>query len=470
MDHEQMIRRFRDAGQGQVFRFWDELSASEKAQLAEQAAEFDLEEVRRLVGGEGEADLGDLAGLEPAPYVPLPKDGKDDARWSEARERGEAVLRAGRVAAFTVAGGQGTRLGFDGPKGTFPVTPVRGKPLFQVFAEKIRAAERRYQTSIPWLIMTSHANHEATVAFFDENRYFGLNRDNVRFFRQGRMPAVDFEGRILLESKSRIAMSPDGHGGSLRALVRSGVLGEMRERGIDTISYFQVDNPLVHVIDPRFIGFHADSGSEMSSKMLPKAHPEEKVGVFCRRDGVLHVVEYSDLPADIARTTDDAGNLRFNAGSIAIHMLDLAFVERVGGSGDESLPFHRAKKKVPCVDEDGAPVSPGEPNAIKFEMFVFDALPQARNPLVIETAREDEFSPVKNAAGEDSKETCIRDQLRQFVRWFRATGVEINTDAEGTSPFPVEVSPLFAVDVETFRESWNMLSDKPAIRSGLYLE
>src|SRR6185503_1892057 len=251
-----------------------------------------------------------------------PRNGGDAGAWDKAKAVGEEALRAGRVAAFTVAGGQGTRLGYDGPKGTFPVTPLKQKPLFQVFAEKIRAAGTRYGRPLHWFIMTSQANHEATEAFFAEHRHFGLEPGRVHFFRQGRMPAVNFEGKILLETKSSIALSPDGHGGSLRALDRSGSLDLMRREGIDTLSYFQVDNPLVRCIDPAFIGWHLVRSSEMSSKMVPKAYAEEKVGHFCTQHGKTVVIEYSDLPMAMQRETDAKGGLRYIAGSIAIHLLD----------------------------------------------------------------------------------------------------------------------------------------------------
>ena len=221
--------------------------------------EIDLGEISRLTETllKKNAAAGiNLTGLEPAPYVPLPEHGGDASEWAAAKASGEDALRAGRVAAFTVAGGQGTRLGYDGPKGTFPVTPLKKKTLFQVFAEKIKAAGVRYGRPLHWFIMTSHQNHAATEAYFAENGFFGLDRARVHFFRQGRMPAVNFEGKILLESKGSIALSPDGHGGSLRALERSGALDIMEREGIDTLSYFQVDNPLVRCIDPSFIGWH----------------------------------------------------------------------------------------------------------------------------------------------------------------------------------------------------------------------
>jgi len=473
MANHPLIEKFQQAGQGQVFAFFGQASPEEQRRLLEEAAEIDLGEIARLTRtllAQGGAAVN-LDGLAPAPYEPRPEHGGDVAAWGQARAAGEAVLRAGRVAAFTVAGGQGTRLGYDGPKGTFPVTPVKAKPLFQVFAEKILAAGRRYGRPLHWFIMTSHANHAATEAFFAEHRFFGLDRARVHFFRQGRMPAVNFEGKILLETKSSLALSPDGHGGSLRALQRSGALDLMQREGVDTLSYFQVDNPLVRCIDPAFLGWHHLRGSEMSSKMVAKAYAEEKVGVFCAQAGRLTVVEYSDLPLALQRETDAAGKLRYVAGSIAIHVLDREFVRRMAGGGEGvALPFHRADKKIPTLDAAGAPVRPDKPNGVKFELFVFDAVPFARAPLVIETLRADEFSPVKNADGADSPLTCRNDQLRQFARWLRAEGAAPATDATGLPAFPLEVSPLFGYDEDSFADSWRRLAVKPRIEPGLFLE
>ena len=336
MAHHPIIEAFQRAGQAQVFAFFDRLAPDAQQRLLAEAAEVDLAEVERLyrslvAKSDGAAGVN-LAGLAPAPYEKRPEHGGDAADWARAKAAGEAALRAGRVAAFTVAGGQGTRLGYDGPKGTFPVTPLRQKPLFQVFAEKIRAAGVRYGRPLPWFIMTSHANHAATETFFAANAHFGLDRARVHFFRQGRMPAVDFNGQIMLETPGSLALSPDGHGGSLRALDRSGALDLMKREGIDTLSYFQVDNPLVRCIDPAFIGWHVLRGSEMTSKMVPKAYAEEKVGHFCMQDGKSVVVEYSDLPMAMQRETDAGGGLRYIAGSIAIHVLDREFVRRGGGA------------------------------------------------------------------------------------------------------------------------------------------
>ncbi len=464
---------FERAGQGHVFAFYAGLTPDEQQRLLADAAEIDLAEIdhlnRTLVAKSGAAGVN-LEGIAPAPFEPLPENGGNAAAWVRAKAEGETALRAGRVAAFTVAGGQGTRLGYDGPKGTYPVTPIKHKTLFQVFAEKLIAAGLRYGRPLHWFIMTSHINHAATVAFFEQHAFFGIDRDRIHFFRQGRMPAVDFNGKILLETKSSIAMSPDGHGGSLRALDRSGALDLMEREGIDILSYFQVDNPLVRFIDPAFIGWHLLSRSEMSSKMIPKAYAGEKVGHFCTQAGKLVVIEYSDLPKEKQEEKDAAtGQLRYIAGSIAIHLLDRNFIRRMA-RGSDALPFHRADKKVPCVDASGNPVKPEKANGVKFEMFVFDALPFSQKPVVIETRRADDFSPVKNADGLDSPKTCAEDQRRQFARWLRANGASVQTDATGLPPFDIEVSPLFGYDEDSFADAWRRLARKLAVAAGLCLE
>jgi UDP-N-acetylglucosamine/UDP-N-acetylgalactosamine diphosphorylase len=474
MNSDQLISAYRAAGQGHVFAFWDSLSVSERSGLLAQAAEVDLAEIGRLnrtlvfkaAGGGASLD-----GLAPAPVIRLPEHGGDAAQWAAARARGEEALRAGRVAAFTVAGGQGTRLGYDGPKGTFAVTPVKRKSLFQVFAEKIRAAGLRFGRPLHWFIMTSHANHAQTEAFFAEHGCFGLDPGRVHFFRQGRMPAVGYDGKILLEARGALALSPDGHGGSLRALHRSGALDLMKSEGVDTLSYFQVDNPLVRCVDAAFLGLHLAAGSEMSSKMVPKAYPEEKVGHFCQQDGRIVVVEYSDMPISMQRERLADGSLRYGAGSIAIHVIDREFARRMATGGDgAALPFHRADKKIATIDAAGRPVKPEKANGVKFEMFVFDALPFARNSIVVETARADDFSPVKNAEGVDSPQTCREDQLRQFARWLKGAGAALETDATGLPRIAVEVSPLFGYDAETFAARWRGLAVRPAVTDGLYLE
>jgi len=361
------------------------------------------------------------------------------------------LLAAGQVAAFLVAGGQGTRLGYDGPKGQFPVTPIKQKPLFQVFAEQLLAHGRDAGKAVPWYLMTSEVNDAPTRAFFEANHHFGLNPKDVFFFVQGMMPAFGMDGKLLLAEKDSLALSPDGHGGSLRALHKSGALADMRKRGVEHLSYFQVDNPLVHCVDPLFLGLHDLTGSEISSKTVTKANALEKVGNFVIGDGKLQVIEYSDLPEELALKIDDAGKPLFNAGSIGIHALCVEFIERLNESGRLSLPWHRAEKKVGFVDAAGNEQKPDKPNAVKLEQFVFDAIPIAREAICFETLRGEEFSPVKNAEGADSPATCRRDQLRRAARWLREAG--LNTPEKGGEPeVTVEISPLFAASIEQLKK------------------
>jgi UDP-N-acetylglucosamine/UDP-N-acetylgalactosamine diphosphorylase len=437
-------------GQDHVLALAHELSDEQRLALATQIAALDLEGMPDLVERyvKSTAAQSVPADLEPATFYPLAGEPGWDVKRS--RSTGEDLLSEGAIACFTVAGGQGSRLGYEGPKGCFPAAAVTNKPLFQIFAEKIRGAERTYDEDVPWYIMTSPLNHDETVRFFVRNEYFGLDAGRVMFFMQGTMPSFDLAtGRMLMADKATIATNPDGHGGSLLALARSGALADMRQRGVAHISYFQVDNPNVQITDPVFIGLHVgapDSSAEMSSKMIPKAGPEEKVGVFCRSGGRTCVIEYSDLPSDLAHARDEHGQLRFSAGSIAIHMLSVAFVEKLNSDPAFALPYHRAVKKVRHLDlNSGTIVDPREPNAVKLERFVFDAVPLAASSIVMETDRIEEFAPVKNAEGVDSIISSRALQTAKAARWIEAAGIPIPRRADREPDCLLEISGLTAI-------------------------
>jgi UDP-N-acetylglucosamine/UDP-N-acetylgalactosamine diphosphorylase len=435
-----------DVGQEHVLKFYDGLDEHGQDKLLAQIEAQPWKELAEVVDThvKREPQLQLPRSIEPVSYFPAaPIDDALKARYAEARKVGEQLVRDGKVATFTVAGGQGTRLGWDAPKGTFPCTPITGKSLFQVFAETIRASEIKYHTTIPWLIMTSPLNDEPTRKFFQDNNHFGLSPDSVIFFPQGTVPSFSTDGKALLAERDEIAANPDGHGGALRALHTSGALRTLADRGIEQISYWQVDNPLIKCIDPLFIGLHAIADGQMSSKTVTKAGPLEKVGNFCVGDGVMQVIEYSDLPEELARKTNPDGSLMFNAGSIAIHALRVSFIERLNAGGKLKLPWHRAEKKVPYVDASGNLVKPEKPNAVKLEQFVFDAIPLAKNAIVYTTDRAEEFSPVKNAEGSDSPVTSRRDQTRRAARWLRSAGVAV--PMKGDEPdCVIEISPLYA--------------------------
>jgi UDP-N-acetylglucosamine/UDP-N-acetylgalactosamine diphosphorylase len=431
--------------QSGVLRFFEKLPVAGQGKLAAQLEALDLPAMAELIRTQvkTKAAVALPQKIEPVKAYPREPGAEHRQLYNDAELRGRELLKQGKVAAFLVAGGQGTRLGYDGPKGEYPVTPIKRKPLFQVFAEQLLAHGRDAGKPIAWYLMTSDINDGPTRDFFKKNQYFGCDAKDVFFFPQGMMPAFSLDGEMLLAEQDSLALSPDGHGGSLRALSKSGALADMKSRGIEHLSYFQVDNPLVHCIDPLFLGLHDLTGSEMSSKTIPKASALEKVGNFVFADSVVQVIEYSDLPESLALETNADGSLRFNAGSIAIHALRVSFVERLNEGGRLTLPWHRAEKKVPYVDANGALVKPDKPNAVKLEQFVFDAIPLAKNAIVYTTDRAEEFSPVKNAEGVDSPATCRRDQIRRAARWLQGAQVEVPTK-NGEPDTTLEISPLFA--------------------------
>ncbi|MDR1413375.1 MAG: UTP--glucose-1-phosphate uridylyltransferase [Puniceicoccales bacterium] len=459
-------------GQEHVFKFWEILSAEKQAQLFQQAKNLDLDYLSKIIKSAlNETSLPSrrLSNIVPAKFVRFPNSETDWLKWKEATAIGEQKIREGKVAAFTTAGGDGTRLGNISPKGMLSATPLKKKSLFQIFAEKIKSAEQNYETSIYWIVMTSERTHNETIEFFGKNNSFGI--ENIHFIKQGQMPAITCDGKIIMESSSRIAMHPDGHGGSLKALGKSGMLSMLENFGIEIISYFQIDNPLVRCIDPYFIGMHVKNQSQMSSRMVKKLYPDEKVGVFCESKGKTYVIEYSDLPKEQATLKDPDGNLVFCAGNTAIHLLDVQFVKRFNGKDINSeIPYHIAEKTIPTINELGDQIIPQSPNGVKLEMFLFDILPFAERTTILESERGSNFSPIKHLEGMDSLKTCMQDQLKLFASWLLAAGVDIPIDSNGLPPFDIEISPMFADNKHNFLRKWETLKPKPAISPGQYIE
>ena len=439
-------------GQDHLLRFWHELNAESRQKLLTQLQEIDWANMDKLIK---EYILGakkletDLSKAVPAPYYPLIPTVADRDFYERARMHGEGLLRAGKVAGFTVAGGQGTRLGFDAPKGTFPIGPISGKSLFQIFAEGLLRAQEKYGAAIPWYIMTSPINDAATRTFFEGNQFFGLEPRNVRFFPQGTMPAIGLDGKLLLGDKDSLALSPNGHGGALLAMRTSGALADMKHRGIEHISYWQVDNATVYVVDPLYLGMHDLQRSEMSCRSLTKTGPFEKLGNFAMVGGRLEIIEYSDMPNAMAESRCPDGQLCYRAGSPAVHAIRRDFVEKLTGGG-LSLPAHRADKKIPCINDAGSLVTPDKPNGVKLEMFIFDALPLAEQTLILEMSREEQFAPVKNETGIDSVESSRGLIMERGAAWLTAAGIPVPRKPDGSLDCLIELSPrryLFAEDV-----------------------
>jgi UDP-N-acetylglucosamine/UDP-N-acetylgalactosamine diphosphorylase len=417
--------------------------------LRDQVEGLDLDLITQLVRTLVHSDSGHQAPGEIAPprAIPLARDAAGTAQNAQAHRVGEQALREGRVAVVLLAGGQGTRLGFDGPKGDYPFAPITRRTLFAHHAAKVAAIRARYATPLPWFVLTSPANDTETQHSFASADFFGLDPGSVRFVVQGTLPAVDrVTGDVLLEAPDRLALSPDGHGGLLSALRRSGALDEMAAAGITLFQTFQVDNPALRLARPEVIGHHLMAGAQMSSLAVRKRTPAEKMGVIAQIDGRTGVVEYSDLPDELAEQRDAAGDLVFWAGNVAVHCMDVSFARQLTDDG-LALPYHRAIKAVPYLGPDGILIEPTQANAVKFETFIFDALPFAENSVTLEVAREDDFSPIKNADGDDSPETARRDMNRIYARWLAAADVTVPHDDDG-EPVDLEIDPRLALDPE----------------------
>ena len=444
-----IMETLRKYGQDFVASKLESLSGEARAKLEKQLSEIDFAELSELIRDYVlQKPVTEIpADLAPAPFFPFPaKDEAQEAYYEKARKEGERLLAEGKVAFLVVAGGQGTRLGFDGPKGTYPITPIRHKTLFQYFAETISRVSKKYGRNLHWFIMTSELNDKRTREFFRENAYFGLGEENVTFFTQGTMPAISYEGKLLMNAPDSLALSPNGHGGTLLALKKSGALDEMKRRGVDYISYFQVDNPLAPMADPLFLGLHSLEKSEISSRMLPKTNPYEKLGNFCVSGGRLQIIEYSDMPAELAERRNPDGTLAFLSGSPAIHVISRTFVEELTKDGRLNMPWHRADKKVPYINENNELVKPEQPNAVKLESFIFDALPLAKHTLVLEGSRKDHFAPTKNATGVDSAESCRRMLCERDAERLDLAGKKVPRKADGTPDCLVEISPAAVCD------------------------
>ncbi len=436
MNYQSAEKLLKKCGQEHVLAYWKKLSKKERDELLRQIATLDVRDIGHCQ--EALKKGGDIidSSKGKAPKVAVLK-GK---ALKEAVALGEEELKSSKVAALLVAGGQGSRLGYDGPKGCYSIGPITGESLFYFHARKILARSIRYGAAIPFYIMTSEANNEATIRCFEENDYFGLNPDDVFFFTQGMWPGMTKDGKIILDQPGHIFMSPDGHGGLLAALKRSGALADMKKRGIKSVFFFQVDNPLVEIADPAFIGYHTKEKSEYSLKLCAKRDPYEKVGMPMLIGSSYRMVEYTEMTEEQCNRKKN-GKLYFLYGSPAIHVFDREFLEREAA---KAMPLHLAFKKIPTV-VDGKVVKASEPNGYKFEKFIFDVLPNAKKVAFMAFEQKDEFSPVKNAEGSDSPETCRSDMQNKWRRMLNEAGVTVD------EKIPVEIDPVYALDASDIK-------------------
>ena len=418
------------------------LSPEKRRLFIEESEGLDFDLAFNLYRGftAGQKGSPEAGAMGPAPIVTLPKTAEEASLRREARQEGEALLAQRKVAVLIVAGGQGSRLGFEGPKGAFPISPVKDKTLFRLFCESVKAMSLRYGAAIPLLVMTSRENDAETRTYFESNSCFGLDPKGVHFFQQGMLPSVTPEGALMLKDETHLFTNPDGHGGSLKAIHDSGLVDRLVDEGITKLFYCQVDNPLVKIADPVFLGYHQMAGAEMSTKVVRRFSIGEKVGVYVTLNGKEAIVEYSDFGGRHMAALDAQGDVLYWGGNTGIHALDLSFIKRLNSHGF-ALPYHRALRPVDVFSPKGRLAGI---EGWKFETFVFDAIPLARKTCCMEVRREEEFSPVKNSDGPDSPRTARAAMSNLFGRWLAEAGITTAPD------LPVEVSPLFAIDKETF--------------------
>ncbi|KAK9469517.1 nucleotide-diphospho-sugar transferase [Lipomyces arxii] len=454
MSFEELKTAYTAAGQSQVFTFYDSLDESAQKSLLSQLGSIDPARVSRIAATvlstspEDSSKSTEIAPLPETSTASTLTASKGELKVWE--ENGMALIAENTVAVVLLAGGQGTRLGSSDPKGCFDIGLPSHKSLFQLQAERIISLQNlvekvtgKLEIVIPWYIMTSGPTRGPTEAFFKKNDYFGLAIENIKFFEQGVLPCIDNSGKILLEQKDKVAVAPDGNGGIYRALVQEGVLKDMEERGIKHVHAYCVDNCLVRIADPVFLGFATSRDSLVATKSVPKRSPTESVGLIVSKGGHPAVIEYSEISPEMAHQTLDSGELAFRTANIVNHYYSVEYLRTIPTWTDNYLPYHVARKKIPCVDlSSGAPISPTKPNGIKLEQFIFDCFPQMELTQFsnIEVLREDEFSPLKNkvgTVGEDDADTSRADLLKQGKRWVEAAGAIVDEILLG-----VEVPPI----------------------------
>ena len=401
MEHniEEIKRTLKKYGQEHLLNFYETLDERKQDQLLEQIENIDFELISSLYNKTKDGNKNDDADIEPIDYIDKYKLNGDYKYYEEI---GEKAIRAGKLAVVTMAGGQGTRLGHDGPKGTYDIGLESHKSLFELLCDYIKEQANKYNVQIPWFIMTSKENNQATVEFFKQNKFFGYEK-NLFFFVQGQLPMIDTEGKILIGEDYLIKEAADGHGGVYESLVKSKMVEKMKQLGIEWVFIGGVDNCLVKMVDPVLMGIAIDKGVTAAGKSVVKANPHEKVGAFCRKNGKPSVVEYSEITDEMAEATDENGELLYGESHILCNLFSISAIERMGSN---PLPYHSAFKKATYIDKEGNKIVPTSPNAYKFEAFLFDAFGEVDDMAILRVKREEEFAPVKNAEGVDSPETA----------------------------------------------------------------
>ena len=396
---EQILKKY---GQEQLLDGYNRLPGEkEKQDFLNSILTVDFNQIEKLFASCKENKDFSNSKIEPIDFVDKSKLSKED--YEKYEKIGSKKIQEGKLAVVTMAGGQGTRLGHTGPKGTYDLGLDTHKSIFEILCDTLKEAREKYKVDIPWYIMTSDENNAETEDFFKKNNYFGYPEKCITFFKQGKLPMLSTEGKILLNEKGEIKEAADGHGGIFQSMLKDGVIYDMKARGIEWVFIGGVDNVLVKMVDPVLIGLAEEKHVLAAGKSIVKAGPKEKVGVFCKKNGKPSVIEYSEISEEMAAETNDDGELKYGESHILCNLFNIKAIEKIS---EMELPYHIAFKKAKYLDKDGKIVIPTEPNAYKFESFLFDAFESLDDMAILRVKREDEFAPVKNAEGVDSPETA----------------------------------------------------------------
>ena len=395
---EQTKKILKDQKQEQILEY----PIKNKEEFASEVLKINFEELNKLYDKAIKNEKVKNSKIEPIPYIE--KDKLSEEEKEHYKKIGENIIKNNEYAVVTMAGGQGSRLGHDGPKGTFDFGLENHKSIFEVLCDRLKEAYKKYNVYIPWYIMTSRQNNEETINFFEKNNYFGYSKENVYFFRQGELPVLNDQGKLMLNKEGNINTAADGHGGIFVSMEKEKITENMKQRGIKWLFIGPVDNVLIKMIDPIFIGICQDKNVLAGGKSIIKAYPEERVGVFCKKDGKPDVIEYTEISKEMAEMKNDRGELVYAESHINCNMFNIDIIEKISKN---KLPYHSAHKKIEYLNKEGQVVKPEEPNAYKFEAFIFDAFKMLDEMTIFRVKREEEFAPIKNAEGKDSPKTAL---------------------------------------------------------------
>ena len=371
-------------------------------EFSNEILKIDFKELNKLYNKAIKNEKVKNSKIEPIPYIE--KDNLSEEEKEHYKKIGENIIKNNEYAVVTMAGGQGSRLGHDGPKGTFDFGLETHKSIFEVLCDRLKEAYEKYKVYIPWYIMTSRQNNEDTINFFEKNNYFGYSKENIYFFKQGELPVLNEQGKLMLNKEGNINTAADGHGGIFVSMEKEKITENMKQRGIKWVFIGPVDNVLIKMVDPIFIGICQDKNVLAGGKSIIKAYSEERVGVFCKKDGKPGVIEYTEISKEMAEMKNKKGELVYAESHINCNLFNIDIIEKISKN---KLPYHCAHKKIEYLNKEGQVVKPKEPNAYKFEAFIFDAFKMLDEMTIFRVKREEEFAPIKNAEGKDSPKTAL---------------------------------------------------------------